>query len=394
MQTSTTASQRTAYLHDKAYQAVALTHFFVDILNNSRTLLVALLAIVLGLTNAQVGIALLLYNVGSALSQPFFGLWADRVGPRWFIVGGMAWMVSLYGFAAVASDWAALIAITLAGFGSGAFHPTGTMVASDRTDDSQTRATAFFFTAGQLGLFLGPILAGVLLDRFGRIGYIILPASALFAVIGSYLHVHNPKRTRENVVAVVKTVKGHIPWAIVIALVWLMLLLNTVSIATINFAPKLFAELGYSAAYAGAMSGLWMLGSAFGVLVGGWIGDRSGNRIAITIGLLGAVLPLYFYIPADDVMRMALLAIAGFFGGMPHSILVLGAQWVMPGRRATASGLALGFMFMGGALGSYAVGVVADNIGLATTLQWLSALLVLSVLAVPFMPKRYTTRPS
>ena len=43
------------FLRDRSYIAVSLVHFFVDILNNSRSLLVALLAVGMGLSNAQVG---------------------------------------------------------------------------------------------------------------------------------------------------------------------------------------------------------------------------------------------------------------------------------------------------------------------------------------------------
>ncbi len=390
MTLSTATEHGTTFLRSKAYIADALTHFFVDIMNSGRTVLVALLAVSIGLTNAQVGLALLLYNVGSALAQPVFGWVADRRGPRWFVVGGIAWMIAFYAVASFAPDWVALMAVTMAGFGSGAFHPTGTMVASDSSTTRRTQATAIFFMAGQIGLFVGPIAAGLLIDRFGRIGFIALPVFATTALIGGYLHIHNPDKVAQAAEKAARAVKSHFKWPVVFALGWLMLLISTVSIATINFAPKLFLEEGYSAGYAGVMSGVWMLGSAFGGLAGGIIADRRGNRPAIAIGLLGAVVPLFLYIPAPDLARIPLLTIAGFFGGMPHSILVLGAQWQLPGRRAMASGLALGFMFMGGAVGSYAVGVVADQIGLATTLQWLSMLLILSLMAVPFMPGCYT----
>ena len=97
----------TSFLRERSYLAVSITHFFVDVLNSSRTLLIAVLALNLGLSNAQVGLSLLLYNVGNALTQPLFGWLADRVGPRWLVVGGMGWMIIFYAAAAVAGDWVA-----------------------------------------------------------------------------------------------------------------------------------------------------------------------------------------------------------------------------------------------------------------------------------------------
>ncbi|HXV97528.1 MAG TPA: MFS transporter, partial [Anaerolineae bacterium] len=124
------AATQAEFIRQRPYQAVSINHFFIDILNSSRNLIVAILAIEMGLTNAQVGLALLLYNVGSSLSQPLFGWLADRLGARWFVVGGMGWMIFFFGLAGVAGNWLALGALTIAGIGSGAFHPTGTMVAS------------------------------------------------------------------------------------------------------------------------------------------------------------------------------------------------------------------------------------------------------------------------
>lgn len=378
------------FLADRAYVAVALTHFFIDILNSSRTLLVALLSIAMGLTNAQVGIALLFYNVGSALAQPLFGWLADRVGPRWLIVGGMGWMIGFYALAAVSTEWVALVAVTVAGVGSGAFHPTGTMVASQSSTHQRTQATAVFFMAGQLGLFMGPIVAGYVLDGFGRTGFILLPVAACLALASGLAYVRNPRPDAGAPVAPAarqRPAQGR--WFVVVALAWVMLVLNTVSIGIMNFAPKLFAELGFSAAYAGATSGLWMLGSAAGGLLGGRLADRYGNRWPLYLGLLGAVAPIFFFIPAGDPWRFVLLVTAGFFGGMPHSIMVLMAQWLLPGRQALASGLSLGFMFMGGAVGSYVLGVVADVVGLAPALQWLALLPLAAAVVVGALPHRY-----
>ena len=139
---------QTIYYRERPYQAVALTHFFIDILNSSRNLLVALIAISMGLTNAQVGITLLLYNVGSSVSQPVFGWLADRIGARWLVVGGIGWMILFLGLAAIAPDWMALVSLTVAGIGSGMFHPSGTMVASQISRTATGKATAFFFFSG------------------------------------------------------------------------------------------------------------------------------------------------------------------------------------------------------------------------------------------------------
>ena len=173
------------------YWSVSITHFFVDFLNSGRNLIVALLALSLGLTNAQVGLTLVVYNVGNALSQPIFGWFADKIGPRWLVLGGIGWMMLFSTITALATDWVALIAITMVGLGSGAFHPSGTKVATQAKTSHRTQATAVFFVFGQLGLFLGPVAAGALLQSWERPGYLAMPALAVIAFIASWQWVTN-----------------------------------------------------------------------------------------------------------------------------------------------------------------------------------------------------------
>jgi len=401
------------YLRDRSFKAASMAHFFVDILNNGRSLLVALLAVSIGLSNAQVGIALLLYNVGSSLSQPFFGMLADRYGPRRFVVGGLAWMILLYSLAAVVGDWPALLAITVAGLGSGAVHPSGTKVASETSAADRSQATGVFFAMGQVGLFIGPVLAGVMLTLFDQPGYLFLTGLATIGLYYIWRFAGNDTAT----VAATKDESGlispataqagatkpatertsirlkrvwtglrRVPWTIAIPLVIVIVCYSSVGIAIINYAAKLFTEMGYQPLYVGVVTGLFMLGSAAGGIVGGTIADRSSRRLAIRIGMLGSIIPLFLYIPVGDPWRFPLLLMAGFFAGMPHSVLVIMAQALMPGRRGFASGLILGLMFFSGAIGTFVLALVADSIGLAVALQALIILPIVGTVGTFFLP--------
>ena len=380
-----------SYLQKRDYQAVAYTHFLVDVLNSSRSLLVAILAVLIGLSNTQVGIVLLLYNVGNALSQPLFGRLADRIGARWLVTGGVGWMVFFFSLAAVAPPWPALFALTVAGLGSGAFHPTGTMVASQSSEKQRTQATSIFFMSGQLGLFSGPILAGLLLENFGRGGYIVLPLWALSALLMGWFWLSPGQAHPEIEIAQVGQVSVQAIWQrlrtpLALQLGLIIFCTSTISMSAINFAPKLFTEQGYGASYVGLLTGILMLGSAVGGVVGGLIADRRNGRLVIRIATLAVILPVIFYVNAGDVLRLVLLLTAGFFVGMPHSVLVLMVHNLLPGQRATASGLALGFMFFSGSVGALAVGAVADQIGLGLTLQLTAALAVVAFGATLFLP--------
>ena len=123
-------------------------------------------------------------------------------------LGGVGWMVIFYSLAALAPPWPALAALTVAGLGSGAFHPTGTMVASQASVSRRTQATSIFFMAGQLGLFVGPVAAGILLETFGRSGYIVLPLLALTAVGGAWKWLTAKKKAEEQAEEIVGFLSG------------------------------------------------------------------------------------------------------------------------------------------------------------------------------------------
>lgn len=386
------ATGQTIAFRERPFLAVSLTHFFVDVLNSGRNLLIALLAVSLGLSNAQVGIALLLYNVGNALSQPLFGWLADRIGARRLVIGGLSWMILFYAIASLTGDWLALIALTVASVGSGAFHPTGTMVASHTSVTHRSRLTALFFMAGQIGLFLGPVMAGILLDAYGRPGYILLPLLAMTAVAGSWRwlggsdnHSHTHAKAKAEPETAVVSPDHFFRRVLIIGLI--IFATSTASIAIITFAPILFTEQGYSPTLVGWLSGLLMMGSAVGGLVGGTLGDKLPGKWVIVLGISGSILPIYFFVPMRVTVQAMLLLLAGFFGGMPHTILVITVQSLLPKQRAMASGFALGFMFFSGAVGSYFVGLIADTVGLAMTLQGLALLPFLAVLTAVWLPK-------
>lgn len=384
--------QHHSYWRERAYIAAATTHFFVDILNNSRTVLMPLLALSLGLNNATYGVIALLYGFGNSLTQPVFGLVADRIGPRLLIAGGMGWMIFFYSLGAILPERLALVAITAASLGSGAFHPTGTMVAAQVGPGQKARATATFFTAGQMGLFLGPILGGILLQVWGRPSYLILTALALIPFVLGRQWLSGRTWQEGGRHAAASFARKPEPIAqrgrILIVLFILIMATNTVSNASMEFAPKLFTEMGFASSYVGWLSGVRMLASAIGILVGGILADRLGDRWPVFLAAVLGLLPYIFYIPAPEPWRSLLLAAAGFSSGLPHSILIVRSQAMLPHRQALASGLSLGLMFFCGAVGAWLLGVLADRLGLVQVLQGMAGLLLLAAAASFFLPPR------
>ena len=149
------------------------------------------------------------------------------------------------------------------------------------------------------------------------------------------------------------------------------------------FMPKYLSDLGQSPTQYGFVTALFMGGVAFGNLLGGRLADQYGKRRVVTTALLLASIPL-FIIPfvGWSPWLYLLVPLAGSLSGASHSILVVIAQRMFPGRMALASGLILGFMFSSGALGTWVSGYLADLWGFPLVFQMTAVgIIVAAVLA-------------
>ena len=133
--------------------AVSFGHMAIDILNASIAMILAVLAVPFNITNAQIGLGGMAYALMGSLTQPFFGVLADRFGGRWLGAVGLLWTAVFYYAATFSQNYFTLITLmTVASLGSGAFHPQGAMNAGAAGGHRATTGTSVFFLLGQMGL--------------------------------------------------------------------------------------------------------------------------------------------------------------------------------------------------------------------------------------------------
>lgn len=379
-----------ALLRDKLFSSVALSHLAVDMLNGQLAVLLTFLSVPLGLTNSLLGFVSAVCVVGGSLTQPIFGYIADRWGQRWLVAGGVFWMAFFYSLVAITPGQFILVLLILASLGSGAFHPAGTAVATkrgrDHIRDRETTSTAYFFLFGQLGLFLGPMLGGLVLDKFNVLG--LLMFTSLAVLVGIYAVwqlrpeklVQMSKVTQKNptpetktssvsqasaedspgTAAVISPLMGYGVLSL-LAFAMMVAFQAWVQQTMVMFVPKYLSDLGISASIYGMVAAIFVAGSAAGNILGGNLADRFGKRRIATLSLAAASVPLYLFpIVGWSVWLYVLIFLAGALTGATHSIFVVLAQRIFPGGMALASGLVLGFMFASGSLGTLFSGYLAD----------------------------------
>ena len=365
-------------LLDSLFSSVALSHLMVDVFNSSRPVLLTYL----GLTETEIAWISTIYIWASALTQPVFGWLSDRVGPRWLAAGGVLWMTVFFSGAVYFPGAGGLICLIIAALGSSSFHPVGTTQATlqgrSHLAGRETTATSLFFTAGQMGHFLGPILTGVILARFGLPWLLILPVVSIpIGLSLAYQLRHNhphPKPLNGDSKVRLQAGAGFILLLAIVATLQSWSQSNMIA-----FVPKYLKDMGLSAVTYGNIAGLFMGGSALGNVIGGYYGDFYTKRKVAAIALFLAALPIYIMSQIGwSPWLYVLIPLAGALTGAVHSIMVVLAQRIISGGMALASGLILGFIFSAGALGLLITGPLAENYGFPTVLVMTTGLVLLA----------------
>ena len=383
------------------FLAVTAGHLAIDIFNSMGPVVVAFLRAPLGLSAAQVGLAVGTYQFLAGATQPPFGWLADRFGSRILGPLSVAWTIGLVATALLLAvrtgSYGLFLAVfALAALGSGAFHPQGVMHSGRAAAAGRAAtATAIFFLCGQVGLASGPILAGYLLEHAGPRGVyglaaIAIPVTLLMAIglRATGPTATSPTRTadrHEAAQAASSPARGQV--ARVVALLTVIFTCRGwVTIGTAAFLPALFQAAGWSPSRYGIVTGLYWLGAGIAGVVGGRFADRFGRRPVVGIATLAGAALLVVLPIARGGWAFLVAILAGALMGAAHSILIVMAQAFLPVRQGLASGLALGYLFGAGALSSLAIGVLADTWGLARVIQWGSAVGLLAAVLTAFLP--------
>ena len=133
------------------------------------------------------------------------------------------------------------------------------------------------------------------------------------------------------------------------------------------------------------MSVLGMAG-ALGTFVGGWLGDRFNRRMIIFISMaLGAGFSTAMLHTSGWLYVAAALG-TGLVMNVPHSILLIMAQRLLPRQKGMIGGAVLGFMFASGAAVTGVGSWIADYVGLPAVLTVFALAPIGAGLCALFLP--------
>ena len=338
------------------------------------------------LTLATVGLVSLAYGGTAAISQPLFGVIADRYGTR-FTGVALGWTALTFALVGFVPSFPLLLALACAsGLGSGAFHPFGALdVRALLPAWRRSFGMSIYVTAGTIGVALGPLIGiSVLTLGLRGTGLLVIPGLAA----GSYLL----WRMREKVQPATKVVKAAavssraVP-VVALAIVIAVMMSRSWTVGVFQaFTPTWYRQLGYGPEFYGPLVTTLVLASAVGTVGVGSLADRYGRRTLILATLVLSIPAILLFTVFPGRWAFATAILIGFLAASTAPLMLLMAQQLMASRAGLASGLVMGLGFVTGAVGIPINGAIADVIGLQKSLMTHVILVLVTIVIAWFLP--------
>ena len=380
-------------LRNRGLVTLMLGHFTVDSYVGLLPVLYPLLIDRFQLNLETVGLVTLAYSGTASVSQPLFGILADRHGTR-FTGLALAWTAATFAAVGFVPTFPGLVAVAaLSGLGSGAFHPFGALTVRGLLPDrGANTAMSIYVTGGTVGVAAGPLIGVVLVSVFGIHGTLLmlLPGTAIAGYLLLAMRVRDARPAAPT--ATPPAWGRALPLAAITATVAVMASRNVTVFTLQGFTPTWYHELGFQPWFYGPLVTTLVLSSALGTVGCGALADRFGRKTVITASLLLSLPVVALYVLLPGRLGFVWAALVGFLAASTGPLTLMMAMELMAGRAGLASGLVLGLAFVTAAIGVPVTGAIADKIGLQAALGLQVAVVAVTVLMAMLLPSEQYLR--
>jgi MFS transporter, FSR family, fosmidomycin resistance protein len=340
---------------------------------------------------AELGLAVMAMSATAGLLQTPAGFLVDRYGARPFLVGGallMALSVAAMGF--VTAFWQIVLLALLSGTGNSVFHPADYAILSGSVDRTRIgRAFAFHTFNGYVGFAAAPpVIAALMLVVGWRatlilVGLLGVPVVALILWQSHILVDQTRARQREEEAA---AFSARYLLTRPILSMFAFFLVSAMATAGIQswLITILHKSYGMAVAAASTVLTLYLVGTMGGILIGGWIADRTQRHLAFVVVLTvigAAFLLLVGVVPMSVLATIAVMLTAGLATGAsrtPRDVMV--KDVAPPGQIGKVFGFVSAGMSLGSAIMPVPYGLLIDSGRPNLVLVVVALLLVASLL--------------
>jgi len=380
-------------LRNRGLVTLMLGHFTVDSYVGLLPVLYPLLINRFQLNLATVGLVTLAYTGMASVSQPLFGILADRHGTR-FTGLALAWTAVTFAAVGFVPTFPGLVAVAaLSGLGSGAFHPFGALTVRGLLPDrGANTAMSIYVTGGTVGVAAGPLIGVALVSVFGIHGTLLMlmPGTAIAGYLLLAMRVKGARRAAST--APPPAWRRAVPLAAITATVAVMASRNVTVFTLQGFTPTWYHQLGFQPWFYGPLVTTLVLSSALGTVGCGALADRFGRKTVITASLLLSLPVVALYVLLPGRLGFVWAVLVGFLAASTGPLTLMMAMELMAGRAGLASGLVLGLAFVTAAIGVPVTGAIADRVGLQAALGLQVAVVAATVLIAMLLPSEQYLR--
>ncbi|MCY4354799.1 MAG: MFS transporter [Truepera sp.] len=338
---------------------------------------------------SETGLALLVatLSLSTSVTQPLFGVLADRIGQRLLAGLGTLLCAALLSQIVVVPSVLLLVGVLfVGGLGSAAFHPSGMSLARTAGGERKGMMVGLFGASGALGMALGPVVILYLLARVGPGPTPLLMIPGL--LLGLAILVLFPKRA-----TVPRQQRARLFDRDLVAgpvgLLSLAGILRATSFVTFTSAMPLWLVKiqGYApdSPLIGWTLATFTFSSALGGVLAGALADHFPRR-RLTVGAILLALPFLlaiFLFPPGTLAFFGTVALAGLVTNASLPLLILSGQDLAPHALSTASGMLMGLSWGTAGFVYIGIGLLQEILGI-TDAMILSYLLLLPAAALAF----------
>ena len=354
-----------------------------------------------GVSFAELGLAMAVMSASTALLQTPMGFLVDRYGSRPFLVGGtltMALSVSAMSFAS--SYWQIIGLALLSGIGNSVIHPADYSILSGSIDRTRLgRSFAFHTFVGNIGFAMAPPATAALTLLLGWRGALLLVGLLGVPVVltilwQSRILIDQRREPRERA-APAKASGVRMLMSRSVMMFFAFFMVSSAAGSGIQSWLITILHRAHGMPIAAASSALtsWMVGSICGVLLGGWVADRTDRHLPFVVCLTtgaASVLLWVGLVPMAQLVTVAVLFAGGLMTGAsrtPRDVMVKDAA--PPGQIGKVFGFVSSGMSLGGAIMPVPYGMIIDSGRPRLVLVVVAALLMASLLCAGGARIRY-----
>ncbi|BBK29976.1 sugar phosphate permease [Stella humosa] len=298
----------------------------------------------LGVSYVELGLILTVFNVATAVTQTPAGFLVDRIGPFRLLVGGLVLGSLSLAAAGIAGSYAALlVAFLFAGLANSVYHPADYSILSSTVQDSRIgRAFSFHTFSGYLGTAVSPaLMLGLALTIGWRAALVVAGAigfavAILLLVRSADLAHAQPRRKGGKGDAGGPSGVKLLFQPTILGLMFFFMLITMSASGITSFAVVALNSLYGTPLAVGntALTG-YLISGAIGVLVGGWIADRTRHHAVVAAACFASTSAVVLLLGSVDLGSTLLVAVMTL-SGLAYGIIMPSRDMMV--RAATPAG--------------------------------------------------------